>query len=114
MRQQQLQHWQRVRMSAYHTLGNMIATLEALERGDPVETREMAPGTQGEAATPAERYVCLKAACRLLLVAIERSIEMVCSRRVGMSEDLVVCEVRLETGEEVLDRLANMGGDRRN
>jgi hypothetical protein len=110
MKQQQLQNWQRVRMPVFHALGAMIEMLEALERGEEVAAREKAPGPQGEPCSVTERYVCLKGACRLLLLAVQRSIEAVLARRVGVLEDVVIVECRLKSGEEVLDMLASAGG----
>ena len=114
MKQQQLHNWQRVQMPAYRALGGLIEMLEAMERGETVVAREKVPGPQGEPVSVTERYVCLKGACRLLLLAVQRSIEAVLARRVGALEDVVVYECRLKSGEKVLDELASLGGDRRN
>ena len=109
--QQKLQHWQRVKMDAYRRLGYAIATLEAIDQGKAQPPSEkVAAATQGEGTLAAERFMALKAGCRLLLNIIERSVEAVCDRSVGNGEDLAVYAVRIETGEEVADRLASAGG----
>lgn len=123
----QEQHWQAVQMSAYHRLGNVIATLEALARGEEIATQDTMP-TQpcphcdgsgrvaavmaAEAVSPAERYVSAKSACALLLASIQRSINAICGRRVGTFEEVVVVECRLMDGQQVLDELERY--DRRN
>lgn len=101
-------HWKQARMPAYRTLGSMIALLEALDRGEEIPPKDKAPGSQGEAVSPTERYICLKGACRLLLASIQRSIEAVLSRSVGRGEDVVIFECRLQTGEEAANELLRM------
>lgn len=94
------QYWRQVRMTQYRTLGNRIAALEALERGmDPVASEDMVRTPGAEVLLVGERQACLKAQIRMVLRALQASLQAVLDTRPQIGEECELVEVRRICGD---------------
>lgn len=89
------QRWRKVRMRAYRNLGNAIASIEALDRGEEELRGDGAAPPALEHLTVAEQLACRRGACLLLERVTAANIERALAYRPADGEDLVLVEVRV-------------------
>lgn len=92
--EQEGQYWRQVQCRAYRSLGNRLAALEALERGLDLPGGDEIDRTPGaETMLAGERHACLKAQMRLVLRAMQASLQAVLDTRPQLGEDVRLVEV---------------------
>lgn len=99
--------WQGVQCPEYRQLGDIVALLEALDRGVDIAPGDSVPdGRDREATLVAERLMSRRAACRRLLVVTAANILAICQQSIGAGDDLVFWQCRVLEGENALDTQA--------
>ena len=106
--------WRSVRMPAYHALGDAIAFLEAVERGDEdLHGDADKDPLNVENVTTAEDLACLRGACLRVLDATELSLEQARKFKPRRRQDLTLVAVSaggpVELQQRGLDRTRGHG-----